>query len=215
MAAQLMTQVEFARHRGVGKSAVSNWKRDGLVVFAEGPGGRQMVDVGRTDARLNAKIDPMRGRPSTASGQAPDGEAPALPLEQQPLPSGAPSPPTERTLNAERIEQVREQRIGQAMKNAQLAGELVPLVEAQKRVAEVGRSARERMHAWFRSQAERLAAEKDVRQVMAIGESGIDQVFAELADAADSGEFAGDDVDADLTAEEVAEMDAVEAESVP
>jgi hypothetical protein len=101
---------------------------------------------------------------------------------------------------------LREQRTGQALKNAQLAGELVPLIEAERRVSEVGRAARERMHAWFRSVAERIAAEKDVRQIMAIGESGIDEVFAELADAAARGEFAGDDED--LTPEEVAEMEA-------
>jgi hypothetical protein len=62
------------------------------------------------------------------------------------------------------------------------------------------------MHAWLRSQAERFAAEKDVRQIMAIGEAGIDEVFAELADAAERGEFAGGDDD--LTPEEVAELEA-------
>jgi hypothetical protein len=96
-----------------------------------------------------------------------------------------------RSIADERIEQVREQRIGNALKNAQLAGELVPLVEAERRVSEVGRAARERMHAWLRSVAERFAAEKDVRTIMALGEEGIDQVFAELADAAVRGEFAG------------------------
>jgi hypothetical protein len=82
----------------------------------------------------------------------------------------------------------------------------VPLIEAERRVSEVGRAARERMHAWLRGQAERFAAEKDVRQIMAIGEAGIDEVFAELADAAERGEFAGDD--GDLTPDEVAEMEA-------
>lgn len=212
---QLMTQAEFARHRGVGKSAVTNWKNAKLLVFAEGDNGKPMVDVARSDAKLNAKIDPMRGRPPT--GGTPAITAPAL--------AGAPPPPTaldarepavlpmvasaEKTLADERIEHLREQRIGQAMKNAQLAGDLVPLVEAERRVSEVGRAARERMHAWLRSVAERFAAEKDVRAIMALGEEGIDQVFSELASAAERGEFAGDEAD-DLTPEERAELETVE-----
>jgi hypothetical protein len=202
---QLMTQAQFARHRGVVKGAVSNWKKGGLLVMAEGPGGRPMVDVVRTELKLNANLDPMRGRPPTgASGKA-SGEAPALPLGEGPAPE-----PKRDDLADERAAHLREQRTGQALKNAQLAGQLVPLIEAERRVSEVGRAARERMHAWFRSIAERVAAEKDVRQIMVIGESGIDEVFAELADAAERGDFAGHDDE--LPAEEVAEMESAAAE---
>lgn len=203
---QLMTQAEFARHRGVVKSAVSNWKKGGLLVLAEGHNGKPMVDVARTDARLNAKIDPMRGRPSMGGGPAE--AAHRLPLDSSPA-VVAPAPPAgasgSRTIADERMEQVREQRIGNALKNAQLAGDLVPLIEAERRVGEVGRAARERMHAWLRSVAERFAAEKDVRTIMALGEEGIDQVFAELADAALSGAFAA--TDDELTADEQAELE--------
>lgn len=201
---QLMTQKEFADHRGVGKSAVSNWKKAGLVVLVEEPGTRRIkVDVHRTDAKLNAKLDPMRGRPPTAGPAEPP--APALPKEEGELalPPGGPERPL--SLNDERTAQVREQRIGNALKNAQMAGELVPLIEAERRVGEVGRAARERMHAWARSVAERFAAEKDVRTIMALAEEGIDQVFAELAAASLRGEFAGDDEE--LTADEKAELE--------
>jgi hypothetical protein len=209
---QLMTQAEFARHRGVSKGNVTNWKKAGLLVLQEDEAGRLKVNVDRTDARLNAKIDPMRGRPSTG-GQAqlpdaPAGEAPALPLEA-PAPA-APGTP-DGGLADERAQHLREQRIGQAMKNAQMAGGLVPMIEAQRRCAEVGRAARERMHAWMRSVGERFAAEKDVRQIMAIGEEGIDQVFNEMADAAARGDFAGDEDD--LTADERAELETGETES--
>lgn len=213
MSVQLMTQAQFARHRGVSKGSVTNWKNARLLVLAEGPNGKPMVDVARSDMRLNANIDPMRGRPSTG-GQMPQPESPPVGREAPALPLGEGSPPAAAQprrdgLNDERVAQVREDRIGKALKNAQLAGELVPLIEAERRVAEVGRAARERMHAWFRSIAERVAAEKDVRQVMVIGETGIDEVFAELADAAERGEFAGgDDV---LEPEEVAEMEAAGA----
>lgn len=201
----LMTQADFARHRGVGKSAVSNWKKAGLLVLAEDPAdGRIKVDVARTDAKLNAKIDPMRGRPPAAAPAAtPATEpVPSLPLEGPAVPSG----PVDRSLADERRDAVREQRIGAALKNAQLAGDLVPLIEAVRRVEEAGRAARERVHSWFSGEAEKLAAARDVRAVMAIGEEGIDRVFAELADAAARGEFAEDDDE--LTPEEEAEMDA-------
>lgn len=208
MAGQLMTQAQFARHRGVSKGSVTNWKNAGWLVMAEGPTGKALVDVVRTELKLNANIDPMRGRPSTGGEPAtasPGGEAPALPLGET---AAAPATAPKRDdLADERVQHLREQRTGQALKNAQMAGDLVPLIEAERRVAEVGRAARERMHAWLRSMAERFAAEKDVRQIMAIGESGIDQVFTELADAADRGDFAGDEAE-DLTPDEVAEMEA-------
>lgn len=211
MTTRLMTQAEYARHRGVGKPAVSNWKKKGLLVLAEDPAdGRIKVDQVRTDAKLNANVDPMRGRPATAAAAPP---VPGLALEAASSNPAASPAAVERSLNDERIEQVREQRIGNALKNAQLAGELVPLVEAERRVSEVGRAARERMHAWLRSVAERFAAEKDVRTIMALGEAGVDQVFAELADAAGRGEFAGDDEE-DLTAGEQAELETLTADSL-
>ncbi|WP_430635034.1 hypothetical protein [Sphingomonas hankookensis] len=61
----LLTKGEFALHRGVGKSAVSNWSKKGLLVMGECPEtGAIKVDVERTDARINARVDPMRGRPT-------------------------------------------------------------------------------------------------------------------------------------------------------
>jgi phage terminase Nu1 subunit (DNA packaging protein) len=209
-----MTQAQFARHRGVSKGSVTNWKNAGLLVMAEGPNGKPMVDVVRSELKLNANIDPMRGRPPTggdcAPAVSPGGEAPALPL---PDGQAAPTSPGQRTIADERADLTREQRIGQAMKNAQLAAELVPLIEAQRRVAEVGRATRERIHAWFRGIAEQLAATSDVRTIMVLGEEGIDDVFAQLARAAAAGDFAADDEDdAELTAEEEAEMEAAAAE---
>jgi hypothetical protein len=208
---QLMTQAQFARHRGAGKSSATNWKNAGLLVFAEGPNGKLLVDVARSDAKLNANIDPTRGRPSTGGEPTADSlaiNAPALPLaEGSPPAAGAPT-----AINDERLLHVREQRTGQALKNAQLAGDLVPLIEAERRCNEVGRAMRERMHAWFRGVAEQLAATTDVRTVMVLGEEGIDDVFAQLARAAAAGDFAADDEDAELTPEEDAEMEAAAVE---
>lgn len=212
MTAQLMTQAEFARRRGVSKGSVTNWKNAGLLVMAEGPNGKPLVDVFRTELKLNANIDPMRGRPPTggqpATPAAPPGggEAPALPLGEG---TAAPTSSKRDDLADERGGLLREQRIGQAMKNAAAAAELVPLIEAERRVSEVGRAARERVHSWFRGVAEQLAATIDVRQIMVLGEEGIDDVFAQLARAAAAGDFAGmDEDDGELTAEEEAEMEA-------
>lgn len=187
---QLMTQAEFARHRGVTKPAVTGWKKKGHLVFAEDPkSGRPLVDVARSDARLNANIDPGRGRPPVS--EADPSTAPADP--ELPIAAGAePSAPAGDSLQALRMEQIRHQTDGQKLKNARDAGQLVVLAELQRRASEVGRAARERMHAWFFSVSERLAATSDVRAIMTLGEEGIDQVFAELAAAAELGAFGGD-----------------------
>lgn len=216
---QLMTQAQFATHRGVTKAAVSNWKRDGLLVLVEDPADHRIkVDVSQTEAVLAARRDPMRGRPPVASNSegsetlppAEEGGAQQLSLPTAPAGDAGGGA---RSLADERIAQVREQRIGNALKNAQLAGELVLLIEADRRVAEGARACRERMHAWLRSVAERFAAERDVRAIMAIGEEGIDQIFEELANQAGRGEFAGDDEEDEPTAEELAELDAAASAS--
>ncbi len=79
------------------------------------------------------------------------------------------------------------------MKNARDAKELAPRVELERRAAEMGRVARERMHAMWRAISERLAAERDVRAVMALGITEIDRVFAQLADDVERGALVADD----------------------
>lgn len=187
---QLMTQADYARHRGVTRPAVSNWKKAGLLVMAEDPAdGRIKVDVARSDARINGRVDPGRGRPANA--QVPAGE---LPMDGPAPPSPAkPGAAVPESLNTVRLELIRQQTAGHVLKNAQAAGELAPIVELQRRAVELGRAARDRIQAWFRGEAERFAAERDIRAIMALGEAGIDQVFAELADMAADGAFGSDE----------------------
>ena len=191
----LMTQAEFAAHRGVGKSAVSNWKKAGLLVFAEGPDGKLAVQVERTDAKLNARIDPTRGRPTTAIGDtSPIGE---LPMDSEPAIPGL------RNAAAVRVEVAEEELVARRIKNAEAARQLVPLVESERRLATLGRMARERVMAELRGRAERIAAEREIRSVMMLLDAACDAAFTALADAIDSGTLDRDD-DEDSQAAEAA-----------
>ncbi len=203
---RLMTQAEFAKHRGVGRSAVSNYKTKGLLVFGEAEDGAVLVDVARTEARLNAKVDPTRGRPTGAQG---GGGQEALPLE--PAQAAGVSRQMQDVANV-RTDLVRQQVIEKQMANARRAGELVPVAEYEKRATELGRVVRERMQSMLRTMAERFAAEKDPRQIVAVGALEIDRIFSELADRAEAGTLSADDLlEAELAAE-VAAQEEVEEE---
>jgi hypothetical protein len=183
----LMTQAEFAAHRGVGKSAVSNWKKAGLLVFAEGPDGKLAVDVARTDAKLNARIDPTRGRPTTAIGETGVPSELALDVDT--------SSPAVRNAAAVRVEVAEEELVFRRMKNAEVARQLVPMVEVERRLGNLGRMARERVEAELRGRAEQIAAQRDPRSVMMLIVEACDTAFNALADAIERGALARDDED--------------------
>jgi hypothetical protein len=201
----LMTKGEFASHRGVGKSAVSNWAKKDLLVMGECPEtGAIKVDVERTDARINARVDPMRGRPTSGA------PAPAVATTKE----GGDHTSLAREAAYVRTEVAKENLIGQRLKNAVGARELAPLIELERRASELGRVARERMHSMFRALSERLAAERDVRTIMALGGAEIDRVFSELAAEVEGGMLAAtvDDEPDDAAVENaVAEAELAEA----
>jgi len=184
-----MTQAEYARYRGVQKSAVSNWKKAGFLIFAEGQGGRMLIDVARTDARVNANIDPTRGRPTKTQSEAAAGQ-PELPVQPS-------QTETQSAVASARVDLAVEQTIRMRLQNAKEAGALVPFVEYQRLCAENGRLARERMVSLVRSNAERLAAERDPRAITALLTAEIEAAFDALAAIAARGEGAPDD-DAEL-----------------
>ena len=194
-----MTQVEYARHRGVGKSAVSNWKKSGWLVM----NGRK-VEVGKSDAVVDSHVDPGRGRPRSHEDidGSPIGDMPVSTDSAPAADTGietAQAPPDDvpvdangqmsMTFNQERVREVYERRIGQALKNALTAGELVPLEAAQSKLTETARSLRERIQAEFRNVAEQLAAETTTRGIMSTCETCIDTVFKDVStDLRQSGE---------------------------
>ena len=174
----LMTQAEYAAYRGVKPSAVSNWKKAGHVLFAEGEDSKLYVDVARTDARLAAKLDPTRGRPTTTQ---------AVQASTTLFQAARPDAEAGGGVTDARSELMREQTIGHRLKNAKEAKELLPVVEYERRAAELGRLARERMHSIVRTLSERLAAERDPRQVTALLASEVDRAVNELADQVEAG----------------------------
>ncbi|SEM62604.1 hypothetical protein SAMN05192583_0879 [Sphingomonas gellani] len=175
--ATLLTQTAFAKHRGVGKSAVSNWKKAGLLVFADDGTGALLVDVTRTEAKLNARLDPTRGRP-TAGMQ--DGSVPELPIDGE---ADEGSALQQRNLARVRADVAEEDLVGKRMKNAELARELVPAMDAERRLGQLGRMARERVQSELRARAERLAAEREPRAIMALLDEATDKAFHALAAA--------------------------------
>lgn len=192
-----MTLSAYAAHRGVGKSAVSNYRKAGHVVFAEGGDGKTYVDVQRTDARLNAKLDPARGRPAKAGQQpGPLFDGGAVAVEAAPL--------ARSQLSDVRTELLEEQKIKLRVNNAIAAGLLVPAEEASQLLEGGLRMAREKMQAIVREEAERLAAERDPRAIVAKLGGAVDAAFAALAAKVLSGDLSEDedqdedDADADL-----------------
>lgn len=196
---RFLSKKDFAAHRGVGKSAVSNWVKKGWVVEAEDPAdGVIKVDVPRTEAKLNAYLDPARGRPKAADSQA-----------QGELPMAAPprGEPAGGSLADVRTDLIRQQTEKLQLDNAKRAGDLVPIEEFTRRAAEYARVSRERMVAIVRTQAEWLASAKDPRAIVARLQDEIERGFADLADQIAAGELAED-------AEDTAEDDAAVAAEV-
>lgn len=186
----LMTPAKFAARRGVQKSAVSNWKKKGWLVYAEGPdGGKPLIDVERSELKLNANLDPSRGRPTT-------GQMTAV----SDLPVVAPAPPQNSGLTDVRTDLIKAQTVGKTLENARRAGELVVFAEFERLAIENGRVTRERMIALARNLSERLAAEREPRQVSAILIEEIDKAFTELAEQITRGD----------TEDDAAALDAIE-----
>lgn len=164
MTASTMSKAAYARHRGVGKSAVSNWvKREQIVLTRDG-----QVDVPASDAKLGMQVDPVRGRP---------------PIAQTPEASKA-QPTTGGDLHAIRARDLNERSIGQALKNAQLAGELVPVKAYEAKLQTLVTGFRERMQSELRAMAERLALEADQRTVRSLLDDAVHAVCSDMAQRA-------------------------------
>ncbi len=187
----LMKKGEFATWMNVGASAVSNWGKKGLLVFADDPEnpGKQLVDAEKSKLLISGTIDQTRGRPSNASRQAAEqGDAPETKA------GGGKAPPVSASEQL-RQEEARERILGRRIENERAVGSLVPLAEYERRAGEYGRIVRERSHAVVRQLAPRIAAETEPRTITALLIEALDKTFANLAD----------EIEADATAEIVAD----------
>jgi len=186
----LMTQAEFADRHGVGKPAVSGWKKKGLLVFAPDPErpAKMLVDAEKSDLLVRGSIDPTRGRPRSSEHGA---ETPAAeaPVRQLPPLSG---------IEAARLEEMQERTRRRKIETEQLLGSLVSAAEAERRAGELGRKCREGVMAAIRQQSERIAAESDPRQVVAILSEAVEQLFNRLADEIEAEARAEREVDRQL-----------------
>lgn len=171
-----MMKSEYAAHRGVKPSAVSNWAKKGLLVYGADPArpGKQLVDVEKSDLLVNGSVDQTRGRPRSSEAGATASEAGPVAVAPRPAQLSGPE--------AVRMEEARERIIGRRIENEKALGRLVSLAEVERRAAERGRMIRERVAAVVRSQAERLAAEADPRVIVAVLGGEFDQLFERIAD---------------------------------
>lgn len=189
MAPTLMRAKDYAVHRGVRPSAVSNWKAAGHLVWAEDPErpGKQLIDVEKSDLILGGKVDPTRGRPRSAEAAAPADVT-------QADASGA----RVSGMDQARLDEMRERTLGRRIENDKALKYLVPLAEYERRAGDMGRMVRERTVGVVRQLAERLAAETDPRQVISLLNSEFDRLFNKLADDIEAAATAEGDADAEL-----------------
>ncbi len=201
--ALLMKKGDFAKRQKVGASAVSNWAKKGLLVFAADPNqpGKQLVDVEKSELLIRGTIDPTRGRP-----RAQDAQASGQPTDDQPQGS-APSPIALNGLEAARLDEMRERTTRRRIENEQLLGRLVPLPEYERRAGDLGRLVRERTLGLVRQLSERLAAETDPRTVAAILNDAFDKLFNKVADEIEAAASEESAADAALEAAAAAEDD--------
>lgn len=188
-----MNQTEYAKHRGVVKSAVSNWKKSGLLVFREGK-----VDVAATDKVLSHAIDPGRGRPTNAEPASSTDQQAAPDTTTSEPPASNPPPPSlaggsenqvqdengqlKLNFNVERARELYEKRVGQAMKNAAMAGDMVPLAAYLAKLEGAVGGFCDNLAAELRGMADRLANEDDPRAIRTLLEDTLHDARQDYAD---------------------------------
>ena len=177
-----MRRDEYAARHGVTPTTVSKWKKRGLLVFMPDPmrPGAKIIDVQKSDLLVGATIDQSRGRIRTGGASV---DAATVP------PSTSPTPPIARVVPPDtgdrlhdlRIREKEQDVIRSEFRNRKDAGELVSFAEYERRAADLARRMREALHAMARELAERLAAERDDRALLAILDGAIDEVMVRLS----------------------------------
>lgn len=141
-----MSGKEFAAHRGVDPSRVSQWKKAGrLVMDADGK-----IDAAASDAKLNGSLDQAKGERRTGNitshTSAPPSATGELPLTQRPE-EGAPSSRDDSGYWEHKAKREKYEAQMAEMKALQQAGALVSAAALRKALNELGRMQRNALQA--------------------------------------------------------------------
>ncbi len=158
-----MTQAEFARHRGVSRATVTEYKHKGLLVMTDD--GR--VDVAASEQRLNASLDPVRGGDRSAAKKQP-----AATVKED-----------GRFMSA-RVEELVAKAAWQRLKLEKEAGRLVEKESTRQAAFTLARTAQETLIAIPDRLSSILAAESNAAKVHAVLSEEIRRVCNELASGA-------------------------------
>jgi hypothetical protein len=177
-ARRLLTQAQYARHRGVTRAMVSKYGKSDRLVIVDGK-----VDVVASDALLAGSLDPARGGRGGKSDRQQVGRGAPSPAQAQQAPAqrSAPGPDT--------YSRVRTHREAFAAKTAEaeyrkMIGELVERDEYNRALTlNIGPTI-QRLHAISARLGARVAAEIDVRKCVDMIDTEVESIIGEIADYA-------------------------------
>ena len=194
----LVTQAEYARHRGVSRKTVTQWKREGILVM-----NGSLVDRSASDRALQAagqgedSSAPLGNSQGNAGGNTPDGQG-NNPTRLKPVPtaavnsvretlqeSGQPSGPGGMTfMQAKTADMVLRAQL----RKLELEERKNSLIDREKNYAHIFRNARQFRDAvmnWPARVVAEMAAELEIdpHTLQLAMEQHLRQLLQELADA--------------------------------
>ena len=194
----LVTQAEYARHRGVSRKTVTQWKREGILVM-----NGSLVDRSASDralqaaGRSGASSAPLGNSQGNAGGNTPDGQG-NNPTRLKPVPtaavnsvretlqeSGQPSGPGGMTfMQAKTADMVLRAQL----RKLELEERKNSLIDREKNYAHIFRNARQFRDAvmnWPARVVAEMAAELEIdpHTLQLAMEQHLRQLLQELADA--------------------------------
>ena len=158
---ELVSQAEFARHRGVSKKSVTIWKQRGYLVWRDG-----QIDRDASDRILDSRGTPGNGAEPQGNDETPPTEPGNAGSDDPPEP---PEPPKElqdlldnaQLLTTAQAERVKENYLARQRKlqYERDAGELVPVDEVVRQLTEKTNVIRSKILALPTEAAPQLAQE--------------------------------------------------------
>lgn len=139
-----MSQAEFARHRGVSRATVTEYKNKGLLVMTVD----NLVDVAASKKSLNDHLDPLRGGARSGGNKKPSADSKAY--------------------MAAKTREMEAKAVKQEMETRQRAGELLEKDDVYKTAFTLARNAQESIMATADRLSPLLAAESDAAAVHAM-----------------------------------------------